>query len=1139
MYSGFFSFIIIALIIYTYSIINGKNKRSKLTDEEILQLMENGFVAGGVEDNDTLINRELEAIDDVFNEVKTSMGGELKNKRKVFYEGNINWKFVDNSSTNMDCWKNWDYIRRKENGEDEIIQENVERTFKRKDGRVWCPVNEFTDADSRKEHDGPTTILDMVDNNIDKIWGLVGAAGLGITEEFILRSMKKKALKTANVLATKSTREMFEESFKKIGKEIKQEFSEKFVKKFTKKIGNETGEGLFKKTQKKILVEFKKEVNEKISKALGKQLSNKSFANLKKEILENYGKKTINSLKDDFMKKAFKNITKSLDDITLKKLSAIAKNTASVALKEASKKVGYVALSASLRVKLLNSAIKQARDFMYSIVYRNLMGALRTVASAVSKLGTKILWKIVSLKTKAILALKTFFRTQANSFLSIGKNLIKNVDDIAKMVKSLVMMSKTISKTSIKVGFSAAMKGIGKMLVKMKPGPLALFDMVSFAMDVADVGGFNAYISTDDFEEKIKESNAEMRKSYINAIKSNPFYKDMNINPNDIDYPRVLDPTTDVSMDELQDLISDKFNTIFRLANIGERHNIIKPFFSSLEKDLTDGAVTPEDLENETIMDKYIEKIELEAISNLVNNDLCNRVGGIIYDNNRCTYTKEQCDNLYKWPLDTEESKDRKDEIYAEFQDDKCVQANHMPRYLCENAKATWDINKNSCIMDKNWCLRMGAEYDLNTGRCDIPLTQKVIENIFGTSMTRLFKQTLNPTLRPTQELINVFLNPPTTNEYVGTIKNEAMGKCFTLNTETFPYRIELKDCGEGNNQQFYYNPETGLIVVDVTKHNGRFLCLERPYGTGDVVYANYCDNSLTNDQEWDVDVKNHTINHRVSKDPVYAKGTFASIGSSSTSSERKLIMGVVKNANVDDFGKKVATNSMNMISFGAIDWSPVIESGSVIFKVMTVVPDVARAFTSIFSQTCDITGAGNQVMQEKPAVSTQTVQNTHHCGPIKIRDKCLDVKNSKLFNGAKPVIWDCNEGKNQTFAYHHINKTIKSNLNKDFCLDIGGGNNGDDLKWWECNGTQPQKFNYDPTTKQISLDGNRSKCLDLNMDNNTNGTEFKVLDCKVHRAQQFTIKGCDDEEYIKSIGNAVAKTIGNGILDAINPFNW
>lgn len=1137
MSSGFFSFIIIALIIYTYTIINGEINKSKLSDDEILQLMENGFVDGGVEDNDILINRELKAVEDVFNEVKKEAGNNSTEiKRKVFYEGDINWKFVDNSSTNTDCWKNWDYIRRKENGEDEIIKENVERTIRREDGRVWCPVNEFTDADSRRENDKPPTILDMMENNIDKIWGLAGAVGLGLTEEFILSSMKKKAMQSAKNVATKSTKEMFEESFKKIGKEMKQEFSEKFVKKFTKKLGNETGEGIFKNTQKKILVEFKKEVSEKISKVLSKELSNKTFASFKKEVLENYGKKTINSLKDDFMKKAFTNITKSLDDITLKKLSAIAKNTASVALKEASKKISYIALSASLKAKLLNSALKQAKDFMYSVVYRNIMSALKAVVNAVSKLSSKLLWKIVSLKTKAILALKTFFRTQAKSFLSIGKNLIKNVDDVAKMVKSLVMLSKTISKTSIKVGFRTAMKGIGKMLIKMKPGPLALFDMVSFALDMADVGGFSAYISTDDFKKEIAKSNAEMRKSYVDAIRSNSFYKDMNINPDDIDYPRVLDPTNDVPMDELQDLISEKFNTIFRLANIGERHTIIKTFFSSLESDLENGVITPESLEDENVMNGYIEKIDLEEITNLVSNDLCNRVGGLIYDTNRCTYTKEQCNNLYKWPLDTEEKEDRKDEIYAEFQNDKCVQANHMPRYLCETAKAKWDVDKNSCLMDKNWCLKMGAEYDLNTGNCNIPLSQKIIENIFGTSMTRLFKGLVNPMVRPTQELLNVFLNPPTTNEYVGTIKNEAMSKCFSLNTDTFPYRVELKDCGGGNEQQFYYNLETGLIVADATKYKGRFLCLERPYGTGDIMYANYCDNSLSKDQTWDVDVVKHTINHKSSKDPVYAKGLFASIGSSSTSNERKLIIGVVKNSNVDDFGKKVATSAMNITTFGAVDWSPIIESGSVMFKVMTVVPEVARAFTSIFSQTCDITGAGNQVMKvAETTTSTQTVQNTHYCGPIKIRDKCLDVKDSKLFDGAKPVIWDCNGGKNQNFAYHHVDKTIKSNLDKNFCLDIGSGNDGDDLKWWGCNGTQPQKFNYDPTTKQISLVGNKSKCLDLTMDNNTNGNEFKVLGCKVHRAQQFNIKGCDEDEYINTIGNAAAKTF----LDAINPFNW
>lgn len=1127
-----FSVVLILLIIYLYAGISGKTKRAKLSDEEILQIMENGFVDGVVGDTTTK-DKELAAIKDVFDDASK---GKVGSSRKTFYEGNINWKFVDTGATNMDCWTNWDYARKKADGTDEIIKENIVKTYKNDNGRVWCPVNEFTDANSRKEFDGPLSLMDKIEDNMDKVWGLAGAVGLGLTEEFIFWAIKKKAMWAAQNTAKKSAKEMLEDMFKKAGREIKQEFNERFVKKFMKKFGDESGEGFFKKVQQKIMIEFRQEIQEKLSKVLSKELSSKAFANFRKEVLEKYGKMTLSSLKDDFIKKAFKNIVQSLDKETLKRLTALAKNSAYAAMKEASKKASYMALTATMKAKVLSSALKQARDVMFSLVYRNMMKALKVVSTAIASLGSRLIWKIVSLKTKAVLALKTFFRTQAKSFLSIGKNLVKNMDDIAKMIKSLVLMSKSISRASIKAGFKTAMRSASKMLLKLKPGPLALFDMISFAMDMADVGGFNAYISTDDFEKEINKSNTEMKAAYVDAIKGMPFYKDMNISADNIDYPRVLDPTQDVTMDEIQDLISEKFNIIFRLASTGERHTMVKGFFESLEADLASGKLTADMMEDDTVMEKYIETIDLEDISNVVSNDLCNRVGGLIYDNNRCTYTKEQCDSLYNWPLDTEEKPERKNEIYAEFQNGRCVQANHMPRYLCDSAKAAWDKDTNSCIMDRKWCENMGAEYDLNTKKCNIPLTQKVVENIFGTSMTRLVKRATNPLVRPTQDLVNVFLNPPTTTEYVGTIKNSALNKCFTINTNTFPYKIELEDCGQGNNQQFYYNPATGLIVADVIKNKGRFLCLERPYGTGDKLYANYCDNSLSKDQTWDVNVVNGTIDHKQSGDSMYARGADVYIGQGATSNEKKFIIGVVKNANIEEFNKKVASNTMNLVTLGTVDWSPIIESGSTIFKVMTVVPEVARALASVFTQSCDILGIGNDVKKISAAASsTQTVQNTHYCGPVNIRDKCLDVKNKKLFNGAKPVIWDCNGGSNQSFAYHHVEKTIKPKLDNSYCLDVGGGNNGDEAKWWSCNGTQPQKFNYDPATKQISLDGNRNKCIDLNMDDNTNGTEFKVLDCKNHRAQQFTIKGCDNEEYINSIATAVGKTI----LDSINPLNW
>lgn len=180
MSSVFFGAVLILLIIYIYASISGKTKKAVLTDEEILQHMENGFVEGVAEDT-TMKDREIAAIKDVFKESGNKSGD--NNGRKKFYEGDINWKFVDTGAFNKDCWENWDYIKRKEDGSDEVIKESVVRTYRNDNGRVWCPVNEFTSADSRKEFDGPLSLMDQLEGNMDKVWGLAGAVGMGLTEE--------------------------------------------------------------------------------------------------------------------------------------------------------------------------------------------------------------------------------------------------------------------------------------------------------------------------------------------------------------------------------------------------------------------------------------------------------------------------------------------------------------------------------------------------------------------------------------------------------------------------------------------------------------------------------------------------------------------------------------------------------------------------------------------------------------------------------------------------------------------------------------------------------------------------------------------------------------------------------------------
>jgi len=1143
---------IIALILYIRLTITKNGMYAVLSDNNILDIMEGGFVKGGLTENeDKQKEKEKKALEDVFNGTSTTSGD--GKGRKKFYEGDANWKFTDTNS-NRDCWTEWDYLRRSETGEDILLKENIFKTFTREDGREWCPVNYYTGEIERRENDKPSTLMDIVNEKTGNIWGLVGAIGLGLTEEIMLTAMKRSSAKAATLAAKKVSAETSEKLIKKVGKEVQEEAGEKLFKESGEKIAKEAGErtqreigeATFKKGQKKILKEFNEEVSQKISNVLRREMGEKGIAAFKKKILSEYGTKGISSLKDDFVKKVFSSIKTSVDSIASKKIGSLVRYKAGFLAGDLSRKGIIKTLAGNINKKVIDASLKEAQSMIYSSLYKKVLSAFRTISDNVAKLSTRLIWKLYSVKLKAVIALKTFFRSQAKTFLSIGKALVKNSDNMAKMSLSLAKMGSTISKSAIKNGFKLTMKGLSKMWIKMRPGPLALFDMMSFAMDMADVGGFNAYISTEDFKKQVEKSNTAARNNFVENVKKSEWYKDSDIKAEDIDYPRVLDPTVDTTLEELEDMISEKYSIIFKLADLGERHSIISEFFSTLESDLESKKLLPADLEDDEKMKKYNDLVKIDELETVVRIDMCKKVGGLLYgENNLCTYTKEQCNNLYKWPL----SDDRKDDVYAEFRDGVCVEGNHEVRYICENAKAEWDVENNKCKMDKKWCLRMGAEYNSSTEVCSIPMSQEAIEFIFGTSVTRLYKQALNAGVRPGIELIGTLLDPPTEAEYVGEIKNTKANKCFNINTSSFPYKVELTSCDGGDRQKFYYNPNTGLIVADNMKYRNRYLCMERPFSTGDTPYMNYCDNSSSGEQQWDVDTVNNLISHKKTKAALFvnsSQNVSIKDNYNPSADEKKLVFGVVRKRNQAEFNKRIAAGVMNAATFGQIDWSPVVMSGSTLINLLIKVGDVIKSTAEAFVDECGLYGFNNDSIIQK-TVATTSSQSTAsvpedtktYCGEFKIRDKCMDIADGNIKEGAAIQIWDCNDSKAQKFIYFPSDNTIRPAANKEFCFDVNDGNGGTKLQLWGCNGTNAQKFKYIADEKRIQWKPDTSKCLDLIGDNSNNATRFQILGCKDHRAQQYSASSCTESAVDKLVSNVSQAAVSVGKSVCSSMFGW
>jgi hypothetical protein len=1173
LYSLIILCIILVLIVLYVNIDSNSFTLTKLSDKEILGIIEGGFIDGGLEEEKEK-NKEIikKAIDDVFKDTTIDDG----TKRKRFYEGDINWKFTD-ANDNFDCWVNWDYATRDPDGnpkEDKILKENITKTIVRKDGRPWCAVDRITSEKERREFDKPKEVMDYVNQYTGNVWGLVGAVGLGLTEELIITSLKKSAAKSAQLAAKKTGQEASEKIVKEVGQELQEDLGKKLFKENNEKIAKEGlektqkefAEKTFKSKQKKLFTEISEEISSKLSK-INKALSTDGLKKLQKEILENYGTKSISSMKDNFLKKSFNTIKSSVDGVALGKIKNLVKNKVYYVMLDANKKASITSLGKKINTKLLNKLLNESRESIAQLVYKKVINAFKSLSDNIAKLATKLIWKSYSVKLKIMLSITTFFRSQAKTFLSIGKALMRSGDDMAKMTLKLTRLGSTMAKSAIKNGFKTTMKAMGKLWLKMKPGPMAMFDILSFALDMADVGGYNAYMSTKDFNKAVEKSNIDAKKAFQDNVVKQEWYKDSGINVNNIDYPRVLDPTIDITTEELQAAISEKYELLFKLADIGERHAALKAYFDKMETDISSGKLKIEHFENEEIMKEYNKLVDIDSIEGVVRVDNCSKVGGLLYgDDKMCTYTENLCNNLYKWPL----SDDRDEEIYTEFRNGICIQGNQDIRNMCDGLKANWDVKGNKCNLDKQWCISMGAEYNSSDNVCTIPLSQEVIEFIFGTSITRLTKEIGNVTIRPAVELMNVILDPPTVTEYVGTIKSDRTYKCFYINTNSFPFKIELQTCNDyNNNQKFYYNPETGLIVADAIKYRDRYLCAERPYSEGESLYMNYCDSSAATEQLWDVDTTNNLITHRNTKASLYddlSNGVKIKTASTNPSlAQKKLIFGQVQQKDQAEFNKKIATGFMNVTTLGKVDWSPIIMSGSVILNMMSTVENVAKGFLDIFVDKCDTYSYNNDTIQQSTSAttsgSTTNITTTTpvapvvapvivpiftppvdkiYCGEFKIRDKCLDAT-QKPTDGTKAQIFDCDGSNEQKFQYTSKDNTIRLVSDKTRCLDIRGGDisDGTAIQMWNCSGVDAQKFIYDPVNKRIQSKVNTNKCIDLLMDVSDNRNNFQLLSCKDHRAQRFEAKECTPnalENMASGLasGAAAAGTVaGNAVVSA------
>jgi hypothetical protein len=825
----FFSILILVIVLLIISIYK-KNSIKELNDKEILKNMETGFVEAVIEESvDILKKREDEAIEDIFPKDKTpSDNKKVLDTNRKFYENDINWKFTDVNS-NLDCWKNWDYVRRVENNDDIIINKNIIKTLKRADGRTWCAVSRATGENEKREFSKPPTTMDKINQYTGNVWGLVGAVGLGLTEELIMKAMKKSTMESMEKMAKKASQEASEKIMNKLSKEFYEETGEKLFKeggeKITKesleKASRESLEKLSKEAEEKALTRLNNNMKNKLNSKFLQETKERIARELKNNLLDKYSKKTISSLKDDIVKKLGQALSGKTTAINAKLLGEALKSKLYVGVKEMSLKSMAKALNASVQKNILTKSGMQIQKSISISIYKNIMkGAASSVSSYVSRKLARVVLMKALLKAQIIITTKAFFRSQAKAFLNIGKDFIKNIDDIAKMAKQLASLTKTMTKEAIKIGVKSGIKTFAKLASKLKPGPLAIFDILSFALDTIDPMNYNAFMPTKKYIEAVDKSNKDRKDIILNLKKDLPQYKD--IAEANIPYPTVMDPLDQLKVSDLEGSINKKIGQLFALSSMGETHKSLKAYIDKMNTDLANGTLTSEELVREDPneesdhnkkMNSYFNLIDVDAVLSVVNIDNCRKLGGVVYDEDKCTYKKEACDKLYKWPLDNKETEERKEEVYAEFVTDsngvgKCMEGNPEIRSICETMDASWDVKTNSCELGATYCLKKGGTWDTNTKECTIPDAQQIFEFILGTTVTRLGATTVNAAKIVTKGALDLFLEGC---GYDGEIK--IRDKCADIGNDLSKgNKLKILDCNNGAGQKFYYNPDDYTI---------------------------------------------------------------------------------------------------------------------------------------------------------------------------------------------------------------------------------------------------------------------------------------------------------------------------------------
>lgn len=475
---------------------------------------------------------------------------------------------------------------------------------------------------------------------------------------------------------------------------------------------------------------------------------------------------------------------------------------------------------------------------------------------------------------KNIIKAKVAFRSQAKNLIKYSKTLMKNSgESFVKALKSIGTFARSAGKMA---KLTATASKAAYKVAKFLTNPSVVFDIISIALDLANVGGYGTIETKEDLYKIKKELDGQLRTAIFAEVKKQTEAEFKKIDPNfeftidDFVYPLVYDPMNSLHGDDDGDakytskfdaLVDAKLEDMLTYASENPDkapHKAVEVYHKTLNDDLIFGRITYNDLLKEDIGTKYINLIDYDMLNKLVMEDLCKSVGGIIVGDNVCTLPEDKCNSRNKYP--------EVDDIYTEFRDGKCQVTTSNMRDICKEKKMDYEFKTGICKVDAYYCKNTkGVDYQYNPDikkvistepkldsdkdqdkykDCVVTAAQQVIEFLVGTTITRFVKGTLTPSY----EILANTISPPM--KYSFGINNIKMnGKCLDVIDGKHP-KIILNDCKDVKSQKFEYHENAeggsrifyrGTLPSNVNKFN---YCLETPNGRtekGTNLYLNRC----------------------------------------------------------------------------------------------------------------------------------------------------------------------------------------------------------------------------------------------------------------------------------------------------------